>query len=59
VKDAWLDDIDWVKVKQKNSEEMKKQEEDDEKEEEAAASYNQIKNYKEIVDLLKPGIVIH
>jgi hypothetical protein len=55
VQDAWLDDIDWVKVKQKNQEEMRKQEEEDEKEEEAVASYDQMKSYKQIQELLKPG----
>lgn len=55
MQDAWLDDIDWVKVKQKNQEEMKKQEEEDEKEEEAVASYDQMKSYKLIQELLKPG----
>jgi len=54
IKDAWLDDIDWVKVKEKTAKEIQKQEEMDEKEEEDQDKYNEIQTYREILKVLKP-----
>lgn len=54
LKDAWLDDIDWVKVKEKSAAEIKKAEEEDEKEEENQEKYNEIQTYREILKALKP-----
>ena len=46
LKDAWLDDVDWVKVKQKSAEELEKEEEADDKEDEAQAQYSEAGSYK-------------
>lgn len=55
LKDAWLDDVDWVKVKEKSAEELEKEEEADEKEDEAQAQYSEVGNYKLMVELMRPG----
>eukprot|EP00092_Neocalanus_flemingeri_P015581 GFUD01016869.1.p1 GENE.GFUD01016869.1~~GFUD01016869.1.p1 ORF type:complete len:367 (-),score=151.49 GFUD01016869.1:45-1076(-) len=55
VKDAWLDDIDWVKVKQKSKAELEKDEHDDDAEDDAQESYNEVANYKQMVELMRPG----
>ena len=55
VKDAWLDDVDWVKVKEKSKVEKEKEEEADEKEDEAQAAYSEVASYKAMVDLMRPG----
>lgn len=38
IKDAWLDDIDWMKVKQKSLNEKTRLEEEDEKEDEGTGN---------------------
>lgn len=55
VKDAWLDNIDWVKIKQKTKEENDAEEEADDKEDEAQFLYNEVGNYKAMVELMQPG----
>eukprot|EP00092_Neocalanus_flemingeri_P048668 GFUD01055597.1.p1 GENE.GFUD01055597.1~~GFUD01055597.1.p1 ORF type:complete len:198 (+),score=80.71 GFUD01055597.1:67-594(+) len=55
VKDAWLDDIDWVKVKQKSKAELEKDEHEDDAEDDAQESYNEVANYKQMVELMRPG----
>ncbi|XP_023347661.1 CD2 antigen cytoplasmic tail-binding protein 2 homolog, partial [Eurytemora carolleeae] len=55
VKDAWLDDVDWVKVKQRTEDEVKRREEEDEKEEEEQGRYSEITSYKDMLALLQPG----
>jgi len=54
IKDAWLDDIDWVKVKEQTAEEKEKAEAADEVEEENQEKYNEIDTYRQILKLLKP-----
>jgi len=54
IKDAWLDDIDWVKVKEQTAEEKEKAEAADEVEEENQEKYNEIDTYRQIQKLLKP-----
>jgi len=54
LKDAWLDDIDWIKVKERSTAELQKAEEEDEKEEENQGKYNEIQTYREILKVLKP-----
>eukprot|EP00088_Acartia_fossae_P007731 TRINITY_DN1361_c0_g1_i1.p1 TRINITY_DN1361_c0_g1~~TRINITY_DN1361_c0_g1_i1.p1 ORF type:complete len:376 (+),score=128.05 TRINITY_DN1361_c0_g1_i1:49-1176(+) len=54
IKDAWLDDIDWVKVKERSAAEIQKQEDEDEKEEESQEKYNEIQTYREILKVMKP-----
>lgn len=55
VKDAWLDDVDWVKVKEKSAAEVQKEEEDAEAEDEANSQYDEFACYKQMVQLMKPG----
>jgi len=55
IKDAWLDDVDWVKVKEKSAAEVQKEEEDAEAEDEANSQYDEVTCYKQMVELMKPG----
>ena len=55
VNDAWLENIDWVKVKSVTSDEEKRQAVQDQKEDEAEAAYDQSETYKAILALMKPG----
>jgi len=55
IKDAWLDDIDWVKVKAKSQAEQEKEENDDDAEDSAQDAYNEMSNYKLMVELMRPG----
>jgi len=55
LKDAWLDDVDWVKVKERTVAEKEKEEEDDEAEDEAQKLYSEIGSYKQMVELMRPG----
>lgn len=55
VNDAWLDNIDWVKIKQKSKEEAEKEEEEAEAEDEAQMAYNEINNYKQMLEMMQPG----
>ena len=55
VNDAWLENIDWVKVKNVTSAEEKRQAVQDQREDEAEAAYDEAENYKAILDLMKPG----
>ena len=50
-KDAWVDGIDWVKVKPKSKAELEQEENDDEAEDTAQEAYNEIGNYKQLVEL--------
>lgn len=55
IKDAWLDDIDWVKVKQKTAAEVARQEQDDDEENEAQHNYSELDTFREMLTMLKPG----
>ena len=55
VNDAWLENIDWVKVKSVTSDDEKRQAVQDLKEDEAEAAYDQSETYKAILALMKPG----
>jgi len=55
VKDAWLDDIDWVKVKARSKEEIQKEEEEEDAEDAAQEQYNEMTNYKQMIELMRPG----
>jgi len=55
IKDAWLDNIDWVKIKQKSKAENDKEEEADDAEDEAQQKYNEITNYKQMLEIMQPG----
>ena len=55
IKDAWLDNIDWVKIKQKTKQDEDKEEEDDDAEDEAQLLYSELNNYKQMVDMMQPG----
>ena len=50
-KDAWVDGIDWVKVKPKSKAELEQEENDDEAEDTAQEAYNEIGNCKQLVEL--------
>ena len=50
-KDAWVDGIDWVKVKPKSKAELEQEENGDEAEDTAQEAYNEIGNYKQLVEL--------
>ena len=55
IKDAWLDEVDWVKVKEKTKAEIEKEEKADDAEDDAQESYNEISNYKQMVEMMRPG----
>ena len=55
IQDAWLDNVDWVKVKDVSKAEQKQQEANDEAEDEAEAAYNETEVYKCVLALMKPG----
>merc|ERR1712032_1760714 len=51
VKDAWLDDVDMQKVREKTTEEKEAEEAEDE----AQANYSEFNNYKQMIELMRPG----
>ena len=55
IKDAWLDNIDWVKIKLKSQAENDKQEDEDDAEDEAQMAYNEVNNYKQMLQMMRPG----
>ena len=55
LKDAWLDNIDWVKIREKSKAEKDAEEEADEAEEEAQSAYNELDTYRTMVEMMKPG----
>eukprot|EP00090_Calanus_glacialis_P047387 TRINITY_DN9819_c0_g1_i1.p1 TRINITY_DN9819_c0_g1~~TRINITY_DN9819_c0_g1_i1.p1 ORF type:complete len:361 (-),score=162.72 TRINITY_DN9819_c0_g1_i1:55-1083(-) len=55
IKDAWLDDIDWMKVKAKSKAELEQEENEDDAEDSAQEAFNEIGNYKQMVELMRPG----
>jgi len=55
IKDAWLDDIDWVKVKSKSKADLEAEENEDDAEDSAQEAYNEMCNYKQMVELMRPG----
>lgn len=55
LKDAWLDDIDWMKVKTKSKKELEKEEQEDEDEDEMQENYSEIENYKLMMEFMRPG----
>ena len=46
-----------LQVKETQQDEIQRREEDDEREDEAAAAYNELSAYKDVLTLLKPGIL--
>ncbi len=54
INDAWLDNIDWVKVKEVKKAEQMRKDAEDEAEDEAEAAYNELAVYKSVLALLKP-----
>ena len=55
IADSWLDNVDWVKVKEMSKEENERKEAIDEEEDEAEGAYNEIDTYRECLKLLRPG----
>ena len=55
LKDAWLDNIDWVKIREKSKAEKDAEEEADEAEEEAQSAYSELNTYRTMVEMMKPG----
>ena len=55
INDAWLDNVDWVKVKQVSKAEQSKNDANDDAEDEAEAAYNETETYKKLLPHLKPG----
>ena len=55
LKDAWLDNIDWVKIREKSKAEKEAEEEADEAEDEAQSAYSELETYRTMVELMKPG----
>ena len=53
--DSWLDNVDWVKVKEMSAEENKKKDANDEAEDEAEANYDELDMYKQCLGLMKEG----
>jgi len=55
VKDAWLDNVDMQKLREKTAEEKEAEEAAADAEDEAQAKYNEFNNYKQMVELMRPG----
>ena len=55
INDAWLDNIDWVKVKEVTKTEQMRNEASDEAEEKAESAYNEVETYKSVLAMMKPG----
>jgi len=55
IQDAWLDNVDWVKVKDVTQAEQIKKDANDDAEDEAEAAYNETEVYKSVLALMKPG----
>jgi len=55
IKDAWLDNIDWVKIKSKSKQELEKEEQEDEEEDEKQDTFNEHDNYKLMIEIMRPG----
>merc|ERR1719367_1015418 len=55
VNDAWLDNIDWIKIKQKSKAEADKEEAEEDAEDEAQLAYSEILNYKQMLEMMQPG----
>ena len=55
IQDAWLENIDWVKVKEVSNAEKLRNEAIDEAEDEAEATYNELEMYRSVLAFLKPG----
>jgi len=55
IKDAWLDDVDWMKVREKSKAELEKEGNDDDEEDDAQEKYNEVSNYKQMVEMMRPG----
>lgn len=55
IKDAWLDDIDWVKIKAKSKDDLEKEQQEDEEEDEKEGKYNELDHYKKMFEFMKPG----
>lgn len=53
--DSWLDNVDWVKVKEMSAEETRKKDERDEEEDEAEAKYDELTAYKDCIKLMREG----
>merc|ERR1711913_177423 len=52
ISDSWLDNIDWVKIKEMTKEEKEKQEKEDEEEDEREEAYNEMDTYRKILQLM-------
>jgi len=55
VNDAWLDNIDWIKIKQKSKAEADKEEAEEDAEDQAQLAYSEIHNYKQMLEMMQPG----
>ena len=55
LKDAWLDNIDWVKIREKSKAEKDAEEEADEAEDEAQSAYSELETYRTMVEMMRPG----
>jgi len=53
--DSWLDNVDWVKVKEMSAEETRQKDLKDEEEDEAEAKYDELSTYKQCLKLMKEG----
>lgn len=53
IQDAWLDNVDWVKVKEMSVAEKKAQDARDEAEDEAEAAYDETDTYKSMLALMR------
>ena len=55
VNDAWLDNVDWVKVKEVSAADKLKQDAADNAEDEAEAAYNEEESYRQMISFMKSG----
>jgi len=55
ITDSWLDNIDWVKIKEVSKKEQDKQEKEDEEEDEKEEAYNELTTYRKMLEIMKPN----
>lgn len=55
ITDSWLDNIDWVKIKEVSKKEQDKQEKEDEEEDEREEAYNELTVYRKMLEIMKPN----
>jgi len=55
ITDSWLDNIDWVKIKEVSKKEQEKLDKENEEEDEREEAYNELTIYRKMIEIMKPN----